>query len=918
MDIESLSEKEVIEQRKKSINEFLTKKKQWIYYLILSLIIFLGVYIRTLNISKLKDITTGTWTLGPDLDPFLFLRWAKEIVENGSLMTHDIMRYVPLGYDTAGEMKLLAYMIAWFHNILSFFPLTDNVTYSAIIFPVAMFALTTIAFFLFARKIFFKESDLIKNSIALIATLLFVLVPSLLPRTIAGIPEKESVAFFFMFMAFYFFISAFTSEKRNKSFILSVLAGISTGLMALVWGGVIFIFFTIPGAVFLSFILGKVGKKELICYGMWVFSSFAIMMPFSTRYTLWNLAISTSTGFGLGILIILLFSLLFYKDKKIEKLEEKTKIPREILLALIFSLIMLIVISIILGPGFILGQINEIQNNLIEPSSTRFSFTVAENKQPYFNNDWKDNFGPILYNIPIYFWLFFFGSVLLFFNMISALGKKEKLKLTIGYILFLICLIFSRYSASSIFNGVNGTSIVTYFAGWIILIYLSAETYYKNFKKEKLEVFKKFNFAYILYFIILTLGIIGARGGIRLIMVLGSISPIAVSFLIVKTINKSFKEKKESSEEAKNEDSKILMKFIAVVFILLSAFIVYNYYILDKSNAENFAPGAYQWQWQEAMSWVRSNTSQNAVFAHWWDYGYWVQSIGERATILDGGNAIVYWDYLMGRYVLTEPDDSKTLEFLYTHNATHLLIDSTEIGKYTAFSSIGSDENYDRFSWISIFLLEEGKITETGNKTIYLYSGGSATDEDIVWKENNNEIFLPAKKTIVGGVILQLDQKGKFSQPQAAYFYQNKQYNIPLKYLYVEKDQKITTFDSGLEAGIFLFPKINVDADNKAGINYYGASLYLSRRTINSKIAQLYLFDKKTDSFKITHIESNQIINSLKGQGTDLKEFIYYSGFQGPIKIWEINYPSTIKANPEYLKTDYPNKSIEIAKPGEY
>jgi len=82
-------------------------------------------------------------------------------------------------------------------------------------------------------------------------------------------------------------------------------------------------------------------------------------------------------------------------------------------------------------------------------------------------------------------------------------------------------------------------------------------------------------------------------------------------------------------------------------------------------------------------------------FGHWWDYGYWVQSIGKRATVLDGGNAITYWNYLMGRYVLTGNNQDDALEFLYNHNTTHLLIDSSDIGKYGAFSSIGSDESYD-------------------------------------------------------------------------------------------------------------------------------------------------------------------------------------------------------------------------------
>ena len=198
-----MAEKEIIEERKEKLQNLLVKSG-WIYYLILSIIVFIGVYIRTRNIPKLKDITTGMWTLGPDLDPFLFLRWAKDIVENGSLMIIDSMRYVPLGYNTAGEMKLLSYMIAWFYYFLSFFSKEVTVTYAAVIFPVLMFALTIVAFFLFARKIFYKEDEKTKNIIALIATAFFAVIPSLLPRTIAGIPEKESAAFFFMFIAFYF------------------------------------------------------------------------------------------------------------------------------------------------------------------------------------------------------------------------------------------------------------------------------------------------------------------------------------------------------------------------------------------------------------------------------------------------------------------------------------------------------------------------------------------------------------------------------------------------------------------------------------------------------------------------------------------------------------------------------------------
>jgi hypothetical protein len=80
-----MENEKLVEQRVDKALGFFKKNYNWIAYLVLALIVYLSVKIRTQNLKGLRDITTGTWTLGPDLDPFLFLRWAKYIVENGTL-----------------------------------------------------------------------------------------------------------------------------------------------------------------------------------------------------------------------------------------------------------------------------------------------------------------------------------------------------------------------------------------------------------------------------------------------------------------------------------------------------------------------------------------------------------------------------------------------------------------------------------------------------------------------------------------------------------------------------------------------------------------------------------------------------------------------------------------------------------------
>src|SRR3989344_2714047 len=927
--MEEETEKNLEEARGESLIKFLKQKKDFAVYIALAFIVWLGVYIRTRNMTinsntgqpKLWDITTNSWTLGPDLDPFLFLRWMEYILEHGKLMAVDVMRYIPLGYDTAGEMRLLPYMMAWTHKILEFLSLTDSITYSAVIFPVIMFIPTTIAFFLFARKIFYKEERSIQNLIALLATAIFVLIPSLLPRTIAGIPEKESVAFGFMFLSFYFFMEAFTSEKLRKGLIFGVLAGLSNGLMALVWGGTSFIFMAIGASVLLSFVLGKVKKEKFYIYCLWLFASFALMIPFSTRYMPILLIKSVFIGFAIGVFALIGLSFLLMKIKKVNEFSEKTKIPKELFYVVVSFIIILLIILITpaFGPDFIFAQINKVKINLVEPFNSRFSLTVAENKQPFFSSEWKDNFGPIVKGIPLYFWMFFAGSVFLFSRLVSNLKRSRKIILISGCTIFLFSIIFSRYSASFFtepglnrtiqtlyfggflllligiiiysytirkqdkglfylsvipfmqaffvlmfftkknpMNGTNIGSLFVQFGGWVFLFAILSYVYWKHYKEGEMLELKKINFSYILYFVVLVLGIIGARGAIRLMMSLGAVSPAVIAFFVIKTSQIYFQEKKELR--------KVFFGIAAILLIIITILIIIGNPLLFfkgigfndwngnfqqvRYTAEFYVPGPYQWQWQRAMEWVRTNTPENAVFAHWWDYGYWLQSIGKRATVLDGGNSIVYWNHLLGRHVLTGSDERTALEFLYTHNATHLLIDSTDIGKYTAFSSIGADENYDRFSWIPSFIMDDSKTQEAKDGTTYWYVGGATgIDEDITWNDNGKEIFLPGREAVIVAFSIKTKSSGQqFSQPTAVFIYGDQQYNIPLRYISLDDTGKFSDFGSGLDAGVFIFPKINSIQGQQVNMNYLGAALYLSKRTIHSQLTKLYLFDETSRS----------------------------------------------------------------------
>lgn len=66
-------EKELIEKRKKHLSELFRRNLSFIAILLVLLIALYAFNVRTSNVSGLRDITTGNYTLGPDLDPFFFL-----------------------------------------------------------------------------------------------------------------------------------------------------------------------------------------------------------------------------------------------------------------------------------------------------------------------------------------------------------------------------------------------------------------------------------------------------------------------------------------------------------------------------------------------------------------------------------------------------------------------------------------------------------------------------------------------------------------------------------------------------------------------------------------------------------------------------------------------------------------------------
>lgn len=877
----------------KKFRNFLTNKKTVGILTIIALIvmIFFSCSIRTSNIQDLKDATTGNYTLGPDLDPFLYLRVAEEIIDYGAPLNPDYMRY----HGTTPYYNLMPYGIAYLYKFLSIFSNT-SLEYAAIIIPVIFFGASILIFFLFVKKIFENRSWIQKNLISIFSTALYAFTPLILHRTVAGVPELESMGLFFFWLSFLFLLCAWKEKGENSSYSLkkrclfALLSGISTALMVFTWGGVKFIFMSVSISVLIAFLLGKIKKNETILYGLWLLPAVIALIMKSGIGILFELTTSVPAIF---VFLVLITNLFVNKnlEEKIKRIIKKNFIPKEII-----SLLLVILAGgaalLIIKPSTFINLFSIIKESLIYPfGRQRVSLTVAENAQPYVI-EWFSNFG------KNFFWLFFLGTIFLFNSTIISLTKKEKTIMNFSFIIFLSGFIFSRYSSASILNGENFFSQVIYFGSLLILIASALYVYLKRHKNNNFDDLTKINFSHILLLSLIVLMVIASRGAVRLFVISSPIFIIAAGFLSVELLNYWIRIKDD------------LLKVLFLIFVLISLFMLVStfitYEVSSAETAKYTIPGAYNIQWQQAMSWVRENTQKEDIFVHWWDYGYWVQTLGKRATVTDGGHDITYWDHLVGRYLLTTPYPEMALSFMKTHNVSYLLIDSTDIGKYGAYSRIGSDEtNSDRFSYIPVVVSNISQILENEDGSVLrLYEGGIPLDMDIIYNYDGEEIFLPKEKAYLGGITIEYSQEGNsmisFNQLTGIFIYNQKQINIPIRYLYY--NGQIIDFKTGIDAGVYVIP--GMVGENT--VDNIMAAIYLSPLTFNSLVGQLYILNdpfKKYGTVQLVHSEQDPYLNFIASQGIEINDFFYLNGLRGPIKIWKVNYPDNILSKDEFLRT---------------
>ena len=76
--------------------------------------------------------------------------------------------------------------------------------------------------------------------------------------------------------------------------------------------------------------------------------------------------------------------------------------------------------------------------------------------------------------------------------------------------------------------------------------------------------------------------------------------------------------------------------------------------------------------WPKAMEWLKNNTPEDSVVASWWDYGYWITTLGERISLADNATLSTEQIQAIARMLLSSPNEGWNL--LQELDADYVLI----------------------------------------------------------------------------------------------------------------------------------------------------------------------------------------------------------------------------------------------------
>lgn len=781
----------------------------------LCLILLLGAKIR---LQGMPNIPTGHFAAN---DAFLYYSQSETILTDGKLPKVDQRRWVPTGRDLGQTFSGYAYALAYAYSTIKLF--LPNVTrYQVLlVMPTLCFLLGMmgLCIFLYIRFGF---------TTAAIAGILLTFMPGSIERSAAGFSDRDAWCLMLGTLAVTAYLWKENITRKWNRYIFTCLSGLFVCLGGVSWEGFGVFVLTIVVIEIWRFLTTDT-EEHISEYLLWVLSFIPTLYLFSPPYQSGSGWTTHASAFLLvpPIVMLLLRTIRYFLTRAqhpfAKGLTEKMS-TRGISLVLC-------AICILSGIAYIVFVWDTFAQSILPFSSEAVIGTVLELLSPT-DIFWYGRYGHVL----------LVASTTLTCGCLIYWGKKA-IPLAIAITVFTATTFLRQY----LYHLISPVICEYLFYGAVAFTPIAAMgTATLRTQKDSEEL----TYIALAFWLMLWTGL--ARDAQRYDFFIGI--PLACFAAVgiqngTTQITKHLMKKIKTPINRKKHDTihawtKTAITIAVILMILLweppgnthLPPLTHRGYQI-KVTQQNVYPGK-DTPMAKACRWIKQHRSADNVFAAPWSYGHMLNVLGGVKTIIDPDHFILRRIHQYQEHVITATTEREALEFLKTHNVTHILMSEQDV---LHIASLHTDER----AQYPIPIVKLIPHSHTGSI---------------------HARFIPAnKKTMLNFVEINFYNK----PPTATAKLKN---GKTVKIGYVKPD-------GTAEKNSEKYGGILHHFDTKT---HQEAIHYLSAHAWNSFAIKLFFRNQQSNAF--VPVYPQQDTKNAK------------------VKIWEIQYPPNIKENPKYLE----------------
>ncbi len=485
--------------------------------------------------------------------------------------------------------------------------------------------------------IFALVRNLSGTTAGMFASLLFAFMPAIIQRGNLGWFKSEPLGLFLALLSVYLFLSSIKSRNIKRTILTAAGGGLILGLANSSWGGIQY--FSIPLGIFF-FLLPFLRKDSIFLYGIISFTLITLI----TAGAFPRPGISFVIGLpGIALIVGMIFAIV---GTIIRTKSSHAKVNRNLIAAL--GIFVLLTVSIFLVGAY-------------QPSSFRYLVAI---------NPFLSSHNPLVESV-------------------------------------------AEHSTPTVIDYFTDYSILLIFAGFGVWVSFS--------KRTDMTIFA------------LIIGLTGlyVSATFARLMVYSSIAIVILASIGLYELTRSILQNRIENQNKIKErefrknikegkilpDVKPLVKIsfvVMVVFLISIPLIDYNGLIYPKnfnwiSSADippsivNGATG-FRMQvedWVDAVDWIANNTPKDSVIASWWDYGYWITTLGNKTTLADNATINQTRIQTIAKMLMSEPETATQIaqDLKADYILVYIVADRHNGPNGNSFYTLGSGGDESKKQW---------------------------------------------------------------------------------------------------------------------------------------------------------------------------------------------------------------------------